>query len=201
MLCGARYSSIAGIRVSSTQAHSIVVQYLPPLSIVFPVQSSRDFQSTVVVAPLTNASIICRFACVDIADRLAVWQCLQDRECNCGWRSVSKSKIVAITGASSGIGEATTLLLAERGAKIALARRPDRLEALVARIANAGGDATHLPRPRIRYKLCFAGPFVLAKMCRFCDHDICEGTACPVGSRATALEGNFEEVRRDYIGA
>ena len=55
-----------------------------------------------------------------------------------------EDKVVVITGASSGIGEATALLLAGRGAKVVLgARRSDRLEALAARIADAGGESTH----------------------------------------------------------
>jgi len=51
-------------------------------------------------------------------------------------------KVVAITGASSGIGEATASLLAERGAKVVLgARNPDRLDVVSARISAAGGEA------------------------------------------------------------
>lgn len=53
-----------------------------------------------------------------------------------------RDKVVAITGASSGIGEATALLLAQHGAKLVLAARgADRLEALAARIVDQGGDA------------------------------------------------------------
>jgi NADP-dependent 3-hydroxy acid dehydrogenase YdfG len=55
-----------------------------------------------------------------------------------------KDKIVAITGASSGIGEATALLLAERGAKVVLgARGTSRLKALADRIAQSGGEVAY----------------------------------------------------------
>jgi NADP-dependent 3-hydroxy acid dehydrogenase YdfG len=53
-----------------------------------------------------------------------------------------EGKVVAITGASSGIGEATGLLLAERGATVVLgARRTDRLDAIARGIRERGGRA------------------------------------------------------------
>src|SRR6476659_5749034 len=55
-----------------------------------------------------------------------------------------KDKVVVITGASSGIGEATAVMLAERGAKVVLgARGLERLEGLARRIAGAGGEVAY----------------------------------------------------------
>jgi len=52
------------------------------------------------------------------------------------------NQVVAVTGASSGIGEATALACARAGAAVALAaRRADRIEALAERIAGEGGRA------------------------------------------------------------
>ena len=51
-------------------------------------------------------------------------------------------KVVVVTGASSGLGEATARHLAARGAKVVLgARRAERLQAIVADIRAAGGQA------------------------------------------------------------
>nr|WP_218079745.1 SDR family oxidoreductase [Anthocerotibacter panamensis] len=51
-------------------------------------------------------------------------------------------KVVVITGASSGIGEATARLLAENSAKVILgARRMEKLEKLVGEIRASGGTA------------------------------------------------------------
>jgi NADP-dependent 3-hydroxy acid dehydrogenase YdfG len=53
-----------------------------------------------------------------------------------------EGKVIVITGASSGIGEATARLLASRGAKVMLgARRTDRLEKIADDIQGAGGSA------------------------------------------------------------
>jgi NADP-dependent 3-hydroxy acid dehydrogenase YdfG len=56
------------------------------------------------------------------------------------------SQVVAITGASSGIGEATALACARAGAAVALAaRRAERIERLAQRIIQEGGRAIAVP--------------------------------------------------------
>ncbi len=53
-------------------------------------------------------------------------------------------KVVIITGASSGIGEATARLLASKGAKVVLgARREDKLKQIVDEIEKNGGQAVY----------------------------------------------------------
>jgi clavulanate-9-aldehyde reductase len=56
------------------------------------------------------------------------------------------SQVVAITGASSGIGEATALACARAGAAVALAaRRVERIETLARQIVEQGGRAIAVP--------------------------------------------------------
>src|SRR6202012_2538600 len=55
-------------------------------------------------------------------------------------------RVALVTGASSGIGEATAIILAKHGARIAVsARRKDRLDDLMKRIVAEGGQAIALP--------------------------------------------------------
>lgn len=54
-----------------------------------------------------------------------------------------KEKVVVITGASSGLGEATARLLSAEGASVVLgARREQRLRSLADEVITKGGKAT-----------------------------------------------------------
>jgi len=56
------------------------------------------------------------------------------------------NRVIAITGASAGIGRATAVRAARDGATVAIcARRADRLEAVAAEITAAGGQALAIP--------------------------------------------------------
>lgn len=57
---------------------------------------------------------------------------------------MNESKVIVITGASSGIGEATARLLASEGNKVVLgARRKEKLEKIVSDINSNGGEAIY----------------------------------------------------------
>jgi len=57
-----------------------------------------------------------------------------------------KDKVALVTGASQGIGRATSLALAEAGAKVAIAaRNTEKLASLSTEIAAAGGEALAVP--------------------------------------------------------
>lgn len=55
---------------------------------------------------------------------------------------ILNGRVALVTGASSGIGEATAIALAKAGAKVAIAaRRKERLDELAAKITAEGGEA------------------------------------------------------------
>ena len=57
-----------------------------------------------------------------------------------------EGRVVIVTGASSGIGEASAVRLARAGARVvACARRAERLQAVCARIVGEGGSALSVP--------------------------------------------------------
>src|ERR1700690_872855 len=57
-----------------------------------------------------------------------------------------KDKVALVTGASQGIGRATSLALAEAGAKVGIAaRNMEKLASLAAEVATAGGEALAVP--------------------------------------------------------
>jgi NADP-dependent 3-hydroxy acid dehydrogenase YdfG len=64
-----------------------------------------------------------------------------------------EGKVVVITGASSGLGEATAGLLSAQGASVVLgARRVDRLQSLADELAGRGGQAIAIPTDVTHYE-------------------------------------------------
>src|SRR5437762_1684148 len=63
-----------------------------------------------------------------------------------------EGKVVVITGASSGLGEATARLLSAQGASVVLgARRVDRIQSLADELTGSGGKALAIPTDVTHY--------------------------------------------------
>ncbi len=109
---------------------------------------------------------------------------------------VLQNKVALIVGASAGIGRATALLFAQKGAHVVVgARRQDALDELVAEITASGGTAYALPGEAsdetYAQKLCEAA------VERFGGLDIamhCAGALGKLGPTAEMSEANWYNV-------
>ena len=107
---------------------------------------------------------------------------------------MTTNRVVAITGASSGIGRATALRLAREGAAIAIgARRADRLDAVAAEIVAAGGQA--LPMVTDVTRAGDMDAFVAAAVERFGRLDV---MVCNAGF---GIAGAIDDIKPDQMRA
>jgi NAD(P)-dependent dehydrogenase (short-subunit alcohol dehydrogenase family) len=114
------------------------------------------------------------------------------------------NKIAIVTGASSGIGYATSVLFAREGAKVVVAaRRAAELEKLVAQIRGGGGEAIALAGD-VRDE-AFAQALVDAAVSRFGGLDIAFNNAGALGEMGAtpdvSLSGWKEAIDTNLTGA
>ena len=103
-------------------------------------------------------------------------------------RNGLKSKVIVITGASSGIGAAMALRYAQMGAKVVLAARSEnRLKSLVREIVSSGGQATYCVTDVTNAEDCRA--LIDAAVRRFCRIDV---LICNAGISMRALFDDVE---------